>query len=115
MLPPPVLRSQNLILRPADISDVDRRFQIGPEPEENLRLYGIDPKAVPPFAQEQADHWVRSLIDHPYAWVIENGTLLGSARLDRVDFTDRRASFAIGLLQPHNIGKGIVPRRLESS
>lgn len=106
-MPPPVLRSDNLTLRPAHPADVDRRFQLGPEPKENLRLYGVDPKGVPPFTREQADQWVRSLIDHPYAWVIENGTLLGSARLDRIDLTDRRASFAIGLLQSHNVGKGI--------
>lgn len=56
---------------------------------------------------ERAEYWTKSLIDHPYAWVIERDGLLGSARLDRVGFVDRRASFAIGLLQSQSIGKGI--------
>ena len=102
-----MLRSQNLTLRPAEPSDLDQRFALGREPDENLRLYGIDPKTVPPFSLEHAERWVRSLMDHPYAWIIESGALLGSVRLDRVDLADRRASFAIGLLQSVNIGRGI--------
>ena len=106
-LPPPVLQSKNLTLRPAASSDVDHRFELGVEPDEHLRLYGVDPATAPPFTFGSAERWVRSLMDHPYAWIIENSVLLGSVRLDRVDFTDRRASFAIGLLQSDNIGKGI--------
>ena len=106
---PTVLRSQSLTLRPALPSDVATRLALGPEPDDNLRMYGVDPATAQPFTQERAERWVKSLIDHPYAWVIENEDkdLLGSARLDRVDRIDRRASFAIGLLQSQNIGKGI--------
>lgn len=104
---PPILKTPNLTLRPAIPADANRRFEIGREPDENLRLYGIQPETAPPFTRERAEHWVQSLIDHPYAWVIEGAGLVGSARLDRVDFTDRRASFAIGLLQTEHLGKGI--------
>ena len=106
---PPVLHSQSLTLRPARPSDVAARLALGSEPDDNLRLYGVDPSTTQPFTQEGAERWVRSLVDHPYAWVIENdgGDLLGSARLDRVDLVDRRASFAIGLLQLQNMGRGI--------
>lgn len=45
-------------------------------------------------------------MEHPYAWVIESKTMLGAVRLDRVDFTDRRASLAIGLLSSGELGKG---------
>lgn len=103
----PVLESKNLTLRPATPDDVAHRFALGPEPEENLRLYGVDPAAAPPFTIASAEQWVRSLMDHPYAWVIEHQGLLGSARLDRVDLTDRRASFAIGLLRSEFLGRGI--------
>ena len=64
-------------------------------------------KAVPPFAREQADQWLSSLIDHPYAWAIESPTLWRSARLDRVNFADWSASFATGLLPSHNLGEGL--------
>lgn len=104
---PPSLYSQTITLRPARPEDAAARFAIGSEPDDNLRLYGVDPATAQPFTMERAEHWTKSLIDHPYAWVIERDGLLGSARLDRVDFVDRRASFAIGLLQSENIGKGI--------
>ena len=104
---PPWLYSQTITLRPARPADIAARFAIGPEPDNNLRLYGVDPATAQPFTMERAEYWTKSLIDHPYAWVIERDGLLGSARLDRVDFVDRRASFAIGLLQSKNIGKGI--------
>lgn len=104
---PPVLKSANLTMRPATLSDVGRRFALGAEPDENLRLYGVQPQTVPPFTLASAENWVQSLIAHPYAWVIEANGVLGSVRLDRVDLIDRRASFAIGLLKTENIGKGL--------
>jgi RimJ/RimL family protein N-acetyltransferase len=103
---PPTLKSANLTMRPASLADVPRRFEIGPEPDETLRLYGIQPETAPSFTIERAERWVRSLMDHPYAWVIEADALLGSVRLDRVDHTDRRASLAIGLLATRSLGKG---------
>jgi hypothetical protein len=69
-------------MRQASLIDVERRFKLGAEPAENLRLYGIQPETAPPFTMEHAKRWVQSLIDHPYAWVIEGPTLLGSVRLD---------------------------------
>jgi len=108
-LTPPTLHSKSLTLRPARPSDVATRFALGSEPDDNLRLYGIDPSETKPFTLDRAERWVRTLVEHPYAWIIESdgGDLLGSARLDRVDLIDRRASFAIGLLQTQHIGKGI--------
>lgn len=49
---------------------------------------------------------MQSLIDHPYAWIIQGPDLLGSVRLDRVDLK-RRASFAIGMLRSEYLGKGL--------
>lgn len=104
---PPSLYSQSVTLRPARPEDASARFARGPEPDEHLRLYGIDPASARPFTMERAENWTKSLLDHPYAWVIERDGLLGSARLDHVDLIDRRACFAIGLLQSQNLGKGI--------
>ena len=52
----PILKTQNLTLRPASMADIDRRFEIGAEPAEHLRLYGIQPESVPPFTPERAKH-----------------------------------------------------------
>lgn len=104
---PPILKTPNLTLRPAIPSDADRRFAIGAEPDENLRLYGIQPETAPSFTREQAELWAQSLMEHPYAWVIEGLDLIGTARLDRVDLADRRASFAIGIWKTEHLGKGI--------
>jgi RimJ/RimL family protein N-acetyltransferase len=106
-LAPPVLRSANLTLRPAEPGDVERRLKLGAEPAENLRLYGVQPETVSPLTWERAENWVNALIEHPYAWVIEASSLLGAIRLDKVDFRDRRASLAIGLLQSELLGRGI--------
>ncbi|HEY9009694.1 MAG TPA: GNAT family protein [Devosia sp.] len=104
---PPVLQTANLTLRPPQPEDVARRFALGPEPSENLRLYGVNPETVPPFSMEVAEGWIRALSDHPHAWVIEKQGLIGSVRLDRVDLVDRRASLAIGLLKPEAMGHGL--------
>lgn len=103
---PPILKSANLTMRPAVPEDVEPRLELGAEPAEILRFYGVSPEAVPPFTRAVAERWVQSLMEHPYAWIIEGRTMLGVVRLDRVDFTDRRASLAIGLLSSSELGKG---------
>lgn len=103
---PPVLVSPNLTLRPATAADVEARLALGPEPEENLRLYGVQPDGAA-FGREDAERWVEALIEHPHAWIIEGEALLGAIRLDRVDLVDRRASLAIGLLRLEDQGRGI--------
>jgi RimJ/RimL family protein N-acetyltransferase len=103
---PPVLVSQNLTLRPATVADVASRLALGAEPEENLRLYGVQPDGTA-FGRAEAERWVAALIEHPHAWIIEASSLLGLVRLDRVDLVDRRASLAIGLLRLEDQGRGI--------
>lgn len=103
---PPILKSANLTLRPAVPGDVERRLELGAEPDEILRFYGVSPEVLPPFSRAAAEGWVQSLMDHPYAWIIEGKAMLGAVRLDRVDLTDRRASLAIGLLSSGELGKG---------
>jgi RimJ/RimL family protein N-acetyltransferase len=46
-------------------------------------------------------------MDHPRAWVIETDRLIGEVRLDRIDRQDRRASLAIGILDPDCLGEGL--------
>jgi RimJ/RimL family protein N-acetyltransferase len=102
---PPVLVSQNLTMRPATTADIETRLALGAEPEENLRLYGVQPDGAV-FGRDDAERWVGGLIEHPNAWIIEGRALLGAIRLDRVDLVDRRASLAIGLLRQQDQGRG---------
>lgn len=103
---PPELVSPNLRLRSATAADVEARLALGPEPDENLRLYGVEPDGAP-FRRADAERWVKALTEHSYAWIIEGPSLLGSVRLDRVDMVDRRASLAIGPLQRQDQGRGL--------
>ncbi|MBN9362422.1 GNAT family protein [uncultured Devosia sp.] len=103
---PPVLQSRNLTMRPATAADVERRLAIGAEPDENLRLYGVQPDGAA-FGREDAERWARGLLAHPHAWIIEGGSLLGTIRLDRVDLAEKRASLAIGLLRQQDQGRGL--------
>jgi len=50
---------------------------------------------------------VHNLVDHPRAWVIKTDRLIGEVRLDRIDLQDRRASLAIGILDPNCLGRGL--------
>ena len=103
---PPVLLSRNLTMRPATAADIEPRYTLGAEPDENLRLYGVQPHGEA-FGHEDAERWVSTLAEHPHAWIIEGPSLLGSIRLDRVDLVDRRASLAIGLLRLRDQGRGL--------
>jgi RimJ/RimL family protein N-acetyltransferase len=102
---PPVLVSQHLTMRPATDADVERRLVIGAEPDENLRLYGMQPNGAA-FGREEAERWASGLMAHPYAWVIEGRSLLGAIRFDRVDLVEKRASLAIGLWRTQDQGRG---------
>jgi len=93
-------------MRPATAADIEPRYTLGAEPDENLRLYGVQPYGAA-FGHEDAERWVNTLAQHPHAWVIEGSSLLGSIRLDRVDLVDRRASLAIGLLRREDQGRGL--------
>ena len=103
---PPILVSQNLTMRPATAADVEERYALGAEPDENLRLYGVEPNGAA-FGRKEAERWVGALIEHPHSWIIEAASLLGSVRLDRVDLVDKRASLAIGLLRLKDQGRGL--------
>jgi len=102
----PVLRDASVTLRRARQSDVYARFALGRDPGI-IEMYGVDPATLPPFDRAAAEGWVRRLLDHPCAWVIEyDGSLIGEARLDNIDRRDRRASFAIGIVDAAMLGKG---------
>lgn len=102
-----VLTGPKTTLRPASGDDVEARLSLG-NPVEIFALFGVSRSDVEPATKDSAERWVRSLINHPHAWVIEvQGRLVGEVRLDSVNSGDRRATMAIGILDPSLLGQGL--------
>ncbi|MGP4804252.1 GNAT family N-acetyltransferase [Agrobacterium cavarae] len=103
----PTLTAANLVLRPAVLSDA--QFIVGIARDASIhRMYGGSAASLkPPYTEVEAHEWVKNVIEHPCTWVIDVGSVIGTARLDRIDMQDRRASFAIGIHSPDWLGKGI--------
>jgi RimJ/RimL family protein N-acetyltransferase len=71
-------------------------------------MFGGSRDTYRPMTRGAAEATVKRLSEHPFAWVIEHASkVIGEARLDGVDMLDRRASFAIGILDPQCLGRGI--------
>jgi RimJ/RimL family protein N-acetyltransferase len=104
--PIPILEGRRITLRRAQSNDVEARLRLGNDPDI-LQMFGVSRAAVRPPTSESAARWVQNLMDHPRAWVIETDRLIGEVRLDRIDRQDRRASLAIGILDPNCLGKGL--------
>jgi RimJ/RimL family protein N-acetyltransferase len=102
----PVLRGKRVILRPPREEDFEARLRLGTDPEI-IRMYGGNRSDVRPMTVEAAERWVRRLLDHEYAWIIEVSTLIGEIRLDRVDLRVRRTGLAIGIEDASQLGKGL--------
>ena len=54
-------------MRPATAADIEPRYALGAEPDENLRLYGVQPHGAA-FGHDDAERWVSALVEHPHAW-----------------------------------------------
>ncbi|MEM6658883.1 MAG: GNAT family protein [Pseudomonadota bacterium] len=102
-----VLQGDRVILRDATPLDVSARFALGNTPEIQA-MFGADPAAVRDITPEAAEAWVQSHIDDPHAWIIEaDGALAGGVRLHTINYSDKRAQIAIGIVDPGALGKGI--------
>lgn len=73
-----------------------------------VRGYGAIADSRPRLPLRDAARWLKGLLRHPCAWVIEaDGALAGEARLDNINPDDRRARLAIGLFSEGHLGRGI--------
>lgn len=100
------LTSARITLRDATPLDVQARFALGNTPEIHA-MFGADPKAVRDITSEAAEAWVQSHIDDAHAWIIQaNGALIGGIRLHSVNYSDKRAQIAIGILDASALGQG---------
>jgi RimJ/RimL family protein N-acetyltransferase len=102
----PVLHGRRVTLRRPRENDFEARLRFGADAEIH-RMYGGNLNDLPPMTEERARRWVKQLLDHEYAWVIEAGTLIGHIRLDHIDFRDRRASLAVGIEDRARLGIGL--------
>ena len=102
----PLLTGTFVKLRPPRPDDTALRLRLGSD-AEIIRMYGGSHVDVRPMTVEGAARWVQRLMDQDYAWIIEAaGELIGHIRLDRVDLRDRRASLALGIDDPTQLGQG---------
>lgn len=103
---PPELKGQDFLLRRPHTGDVEARLALGRDPAIN-RMFGGGASFTRPFGQADAETWLQRVIEHPAAWIIDHDGLVGEVRLDNLNRRDRRASFAIGILDPKLLGKGL--------
>ncbi len=108
----PTLTDGPVRLRAPQAEDVAARFKLGNTPEIH-HMFGADPATVQPITKAQATSWVHAQEVEPLAWVIDyRKRLAGALRLHSLDPHDRRASLAIGILNPKLLGKGIGTRAM---
>lgn len=94
-------------LRPVRPSDRDERRKLGRH-ADIVRSFGGDTPSSIVVTESEADAWYHDLENEPIAWAIEvAGRFVGTTRLHSVNWRDRRASFAIGILDPDLLGRGL--------
>lgn len=107
----PVLRGERAVLRPFTDSDVMARARLGQD-AEITRMFGGAPSWSGVREVTEAD--ARSWYDHvttdgnPHHWAVDvAGDFVGTARLHGLDDHDRRARYAVGILNGSLLGRGI--------
>ena len=106
MIDLPTLKGLRVTLRRPQKEDADVRLSLGRHPEI-AEMFGVSREHLTTLTRSEAESWLSDLQSHPYAWVIEFGSMIGSIRLEGVDLRDQRASLAIGILTPALLGKGL--------
>ncbi|MGJ8616232.1 MAG: GNAT family N-acetyltransferase [Sulfitobacter sp.] len=103
----PILKQGHVCLRGPRATDAAARFKLG-KTREIHHMFGADPEMVQPITKAHASAWLHAQEVEPLAWVIEyRRRMIGAVRLHSLASHDRRASLAIGILDPKYLGKGI--------
>ena len=107
-----ILEDGDLRLRAPHKNDVNARYVLDNVPEIQ-HMFGVDLNACEPITQDSAQAWVNLQLATPNLWIIElEGRLIGSVFLHSIDMQDRRASLAMGILDPDLLGQGYGTRVL---
>ena len=110
----PRLQSGDVVLRGFEPGDVEGRRLCGKDPEI-IRMFGGSPAFAEPTTMtlDEAASWYDHVSSdpNPLHWAIElQGRFAGTARLHSLDEVDRRARYAVGLLDRNLLGKGLGRR-----
>lgn len=110
----PRLQADGLVLRTFTPSDIEGRRACGKDPEI-IKMFGGTPSFTEPVAmsRDEATAWYDRITadPEPLHWAIEHdGRFIGSARLHSTNTTDRRARYAVGLLDRNLLGRGLGRR-----
>lgn len=109
----PILKGAQVTLRDATPLDVPARFALGNTPEIHA-MFGADPSTVRDITSDAAQAWVQSHMDDPHAWIIEaKGALIGGIRLHSVNYSDKRAQIAIGIVDANALGRGFGTQAMQ--
>ena len=105
--PLPMLRGQQVCLRPPQPRDIADRQRCGYH-HEYRRMVGADDQRSGPMSEANAQAWYASTHQQPHTWIMEyQGRAIGSAFLHQVDMTNRRARYAIGIFDSTCWGVGL--------
>ncbi|MDF3413731.1 GNAT family N-acetyltransferase [Sulfitobacter sp. M57] len=108
----PILADGDLRLRSPRLEDAEARLALGVVPEIQ-HMFGINPDDCAPMTPVMANNWVTSRMNTPLCWVIDHeNRMIGDAFFHTVDTRDRRASLALGILDPNLLGQGLGTRVL---
>jgi RimJ/RimL family protein N-acetyltransferase len=104
----PPLYGPRVTLRAPRETDKDERLALGRDPEI-VRMFGGDWRNLAPLGAEEVERWYASLLARrPAGWVIEHeGRFTGSAFLHSFEHENRRARYAVGILDAGRLGQGI--------
>lgn len=108
-LAPPVLHGPTVTLRPPCREDIETRRRLGLHPEIEWGL-GRTIHQARELTPDEALAWYRRATDGSDAasWIIEvDGSMAGVTRLHTLIPTEQRAAFAITLMRPDHLGKGL--------
>ncbi|TQK20548.1 RimJ/RimL family protein N-acetyltransferase [Microbacterium sp. SLBN-154] len=108
---PPTLETPRTRLRPFRRSDIADRAALGDDPDI-IRMFGGTPTAdtPQPLTLPAAEAWFAEVTADNGAthWAVEYaGRFIGTARLHAIVPADRRARYAIGILDPDGLGLGL--------
>lgn len=103
----PPLSGHGFSLRAPIAADRAAYQLLGRNPEI-VNSFGGDTPLDLAISDDDASAWYKTATATPHLWVIEvAGRFAGTARLHSLDAHDRRATYAIGILDPANLGLGI--------
>jgi RimJ/RimL family protein N-acetyltransferase len=108
----PVLEDGALRLRPPRAQDVEARLALGNTPEIEHML-GVHPDDVQPQTFDGAQAWVETHMAIRNLWMVDlDDRLIGNAFFHSFDKHDKRATLALGILDPNLLGQGLCTRIL---